>query len=70
MDFTMISQFITGVGFPIVACIYMYKMVEKNNETHKEEIDKLRAVIEKNTIILNKVLDRLNIDDGGDKDAV
>ena len=38
MDAAMITQLIGSLGFPIVACIYMAKMQEKQNEQHSKEI--------------------------------
>ena len=45
MDYAMLMQAITSVGFPIVMCILMFIYIQKINDSHKEEIDALRVEI-------------------------
>ena len=56
MDINTILQLISSVGFPIVAFLLIFKY---NQETVKE----LRDVISNNTIALNKILAKLDIDE-------
>lgn len=68
MDVTVVTSFISNVGFPIAACIALYALVQNMQKAHKEEIDSLRETIQQNTVVLArlesiiKMLDRR--DDG------
>lgn len=64
MDWNVITQLISSIGFPILACVYMFKYMNKQSETHKEEIDKLSTAVNNNTIIITKLYERL----GGNSD--
>ena len=37
MDMTEITNLITTIGFPIVACIVIYKQMAKNVENQRED---------------------------------
>lgn len=50
---------ITTVGFPIVMCLLMYYMNEKQDVRHKEEVDKMTEAINNNTLVLQQLLDKL-----------
>lgn len=54
-----ITQLISTVGFPIVACVYMAKY-------QKTTIDSFRKSIDLNTQVLQRVLERLSMDEKGD----
>lgn len=47
MDLTAVATFISGVGFPIAACvgmgIFIYFMVKKNTEANAASMEKLQA---------------------------
>lgn len=49
MDINAIISAITTVGFPIVACGALFWLVNKLNDTHREEVSALRDVLERNT---------------------
>lgn len=65
MDTNTITTIITTVGFPIACCIYMFWHGEKQEERHREEIEKLRDTIDNNTKWVTKLVERLG---GGDDD--
>jgi len=46
---------ISTVGFPIACCCFLLYRGSKQDEYHREEMEKLRTTIEENT----KTLDRL-----------
>lgn len=69
MDVNVILQAISTVGFPICACGALFWMVNKQDESHKEEISSLRAVLEANTQALTELKDMLKFMKGGDKAA-
>lgn len=59
MDFQAIMQAITTVGFPIVVCLIMIYLNEKQDERHREEMKEIKTAIENNTIALTKLIDKL-----------
>ena len=70
MDAASITQLITAVGFPIVACLlmgYYIKMQTDNyrqdvaalQTQHKEEMTKVTEAINNNTLALTKLADAL-----------
>ncbi len=69
MDVNVILQAISTVGFPICACGALFWLVNKQDESHKQEIDSLRSVLEANTQALTELKDMLKFMKGGDKAA-
>lgn len=57
MDMTQITTLIGSLGFPIAACCYLFYYLNKERESHKEEINDLKGVINEN----NKILEALKI---------
>lgn len=55
---------ISNVGFPIFACIMMFKMYDKEREEHKIESNNWIAALNNNTNVMQKLLDRLEGNDG------
>lgn len=68
-DMNVILQAISTVGFPICACGALFWMVNKQDESHKEEINSLRAVLEANTQALTELKDMLKYMKGDNKAA-
>ena len=60
MDINAITTLIGSLGFPIVCCIAMFSMFNKEREAHKEEMDKLSATINNNTLALQALADKLD----------
>lgn len=69
----MIITMIGSLGFPIVACIGMaifFREVNKNyredikelSSNHKNEMDKVTEAINNNTIVVQKLIDKLDKD--------
>lgn len=76
MDANMIITAIGSLGFPIVACCamaYFFAKVNENyrtdikdmNTSHKEEIGKLTEAINNNTVVINRLIDKLDKEDDG-----
>ena len=59
MDIGTITSLIGTRGFPIVCCIAMFSMLNKERDSHKEEMDKLNATINNNTLALQALADKL-----------
>lgn len=55
MDYELIMNAITNLGFPIVVCAALFWYINKQNENHKEEINALRSTITENTNILHEL---------------
>lgn len=67
------ANLLNNYAFPFVACVtmawYVYDRGEKerqdrneNQERHKSEVDNLATVINNNTIVMTKLVDRLGDD--------
>lgn len=59
MDIGTITSLIGTLGFPIVCCIAMFSMLNKERDSHKEEMDKLNSTINNNTLALQALADKL-----------
>lgn len=59
MDLQAILQAISTVGFPIVACIALFIRMDKSDQHHEQEVDKLSEAINNNTIVMTKLVERL-----------
>lgn len=57
MDMNLILQAISTVGFPICACGALFWMVNKLEFEHKQEVNSLREIIERNTEALIELKD-------------
>ena len=55
MDITTIMQAISTVGFPIVACAACFWMINKQDERHREEINKMTDSLNANTLAITKL---------------
>lgn len=60
---TELAQIISSVGFPIAMCLLLLKVMRENNSTNAKIIDDLRTTINKNTIILTKIYEKLGSDE-------
>lgn len=50
---------ISNVGFPIFACIMMFKSMDKEREDHKEESEKWVTALNNNTNVMQKLVEKL-----------
>ncbi len=55
MDPNTISQLISSVGFPIVACVLMWKALQECTEKHAEEMKIMRDAISDNTVVISEL---------------
>lgn len=62
-----LSTLISTLGFPIGMCLIMCYYINKINDAHKVESDKFAEALNNNTIVLQKLCDKLdsevNVDD-------
>lgn len=55
---------ISTVGFPIVMCILIFYYMEKESESHKQEVDGLKEVLTDLKISITQLTDKIG---GGKK---
>ena len=60
MDVNVILQAITSVGFPIVMCIMLMYYIKEMTANRKEESDKFADALNNNTLVLQKLCDKLD----------
>lgn len=61
MDYAATLQFIQSLGFPIAVCCYLLWKSDKESETHKAEVDQLSNAINNNTLVMQKLLDKMGV---------
>lgn len=66
VDINTIIQIISGVGFPVAVCLICFWYINKQEEAHKEEVSKLTDAINNNTLIMQKLCDKLGVDSNAD----
>ena len=66
MDFSVIAQMISSVGFPIACCIIMFQALTREQDTHKEEMSAVTAALNNNTVALTKLSDKLEAQNKND----
>ena len=70
MDWNVLITAIGSLGFPIVACVALALFFNKVNDsyrndikemsqTHKSEMDKVTEAINNNTMVIQKLVDRM-----------
>jgi hypothetical protein len=55
MEVTEIVSLISNVGFPVAVCIALFFYMEKQNERHQNETDKLNETVQSNTKVLTEL---------------
>ena len=61
MDYDIIMQAITTVGFPIVVCAALFWYIYKKDEQHQKEVEALRQTITENTYIIHEVKELIKL---------
>ncbi len=70
MELSQVVSLIGSLGFPIVACIILFRSIEKERENnanqreadrkeHREEMANITAALNNNTIVMQKLVDTL-----------
>jgi len=52
MDVQTLTQLVSSVGFPIVACLIMWKALQDSTAAHKEEMAAMQESLNQNTVVL------------------
>lgn len=55
-----LSTLISTLGFPIGMCLIMCYYINKINDAHKDESDKFADALNNNTVVLQKLCDKLD----------
>jgi hypothetical protein len=55
MDINAIVSIVSNVGFPVAVCIALFFYMEKQNERHQQETDKLNETVQSNTKVLTEL---------------
>jgi preprotein translocase subunit YajC len=55
MDLNGIVSLISNVGFPVVVCVALFCYMEKQNERHQQETDRLNETVQSNTKVLTEL---------------
>lgn len=58
-----VTALLGNYAFPMVACICMALYVKEMQKQHSDEVAKLRDVLERNTIVLEKLATKIGRDD-------
>ena len=59
MDVQTVTTIISTVGFPICVCLLCFWYINKMQEQHKTETDKLAEALNNNTLVMQKLIDNL-----------
>ena len=59
MDVGTIAQLVSSLGFPIIVAGAMFWKMNKQDDDHKEEMNKITEAVNNNTIALTRLLDKL-----------
>lgn len=55
MDIDSVTQLVSNVGFPVAVCIALFFYMEKQNERHQQETDRLNETVQSNTKVLTEL---------------
>lgn len=55
-----LSTLISTLGFPIGMCLIMCYYINKTGDSHKEETAKFAEALNNNTVVLQKLCDKLD----------
>lgn len=62
-----VMQMISTVGFPIAMCLVLAWYIYTKDKTHKEEINKLSDAVNKQTLSIQRLVERIDRMLGGGK---
>lgn len=54
-----IANIISNLGFPIAVCVACFWYINKLNEQHTEEMNKVTEAVNNNTIALTQLIDKI-----------
>lgn len=60
MDTATITSLIGSLGFPIVMCLILVFRMDKQDEQHKIEMDKITEALTNNTVALTNLTSKID----------
>lgn len=66
MDLNAFTTLIGSLGFPIVMCLLLYYRMDKQDENHKTEMEKITEALNNNTQALTALATKISTFSGGD----
>ena len=60
MDLPLIVDFIQNTATPLICLVGMFYLLEENNKSHKEQENKMVDAITNNTLVVQKLSDKLD----------
>ena len=63
MEINEMVSLLMNIGFPAFSAIVLYRELSRTREAHKEEMAKVTEALNNNTIVLNRILERLGINE-------
>ena len=67
MDVTAIVQVVSSLGFPIAVCLICFWYINKIEEMHSNEVQKLTDALNNNTLIMQKLCDKMGVQKEGEE---
>ncbi len=67
MSIDTIMTAISTVGFPIVLSVGLLYVVLMIFKAYREDVDKLKEALNNNTLVLQKLIDKLDKEDSSDE---
>lgn len=62
MDLSTITNLISSIGFPIAISLVLMWYIMKLNDNHSNEVKALTNALNNNTVILQRVCDKLDLE--------
>lgn len=62
IDIAVMMEMIQGIGFPIAICLLLFWYLYHMMENHKIESEKFTEAINNNTLVIQKLVDKLDGD--------
>lgn len=53
-------QGVSAIGFPAFMCIFMMKYMQENDNKNREEIKQLGKALENNSLVITKLMERID----------
>lgn len=66
MDLNAFTTLIGSLGFPIVMCLLLYYRMDKQDENHKAEMEKITEALNNNTQAITSLVTKISTLSGGD----
>lgn len=62
MDLSTVTNLISTIGFPITISLVLMYYIMKLNDNHSNEVKALTNALNNNTVILQRVCDKLDLE--------